>query len=121
MIFHNGQACIIVLIIVDSTCFYVLGLIAKTQQGVEILSELNWEGVISPNGAPEGLCVPQNLALFLAVRFSYVIIYHASPNHHVVPPIDPQLGIYPYTFRSTCFTNLNHRRSHYFRYPQEYW
>ena len=59
-----------------STCYYVLGLIAKTQQGVEILSELNWEGVISPNGAPEGLCVPQNLALFLAVSILIFYIMH---------------------------------------------
>lgn len=57
-----------------STCYYVLGLIAKTQQGVEILSELNWEGVISPNGAPEGLCVPQNLALFLSVSITCVSV-----------------------------------------------
>ncbi|KAI9321769.1 Rapamycin-insensitive companion of mTOR, middle domain-containing protein [Dichotomocladium elegans] len=49
------------------SCYYVLGLIAKTQQGVEILSELNWDGVVSPNGEPEGLVVPQNLDLFLAI------------------------------------------------------
>lgn len=88
MIFNNEQGCIIVLIIVYSTCYYVLGLIAKTQQGVEILSELNWEGVISPNGAPEGLCVPQNLALFLAVsslcdlfimHYLITMLHHRSP------------------------------------------
>ncbi|KAI7853777.1 Rapamycin-insensitive companion of mTOR, middle domain-containing protein [Circinella umbellata] len=50
------------------TCYYVLGLVAKTQQGIEILSELNWDGVTSPNGVPEGLCVPQNLELFLSIR-----------------------------------------------------
>ena len=44
-----------------------MGLVAKTQQGIEILGELNWDGVTSPNGVPEGLCVPQNLELFLSV------------------------------------------------------
>ncbi|SAL99279.1 hypothetical protein [Absidia glauca] len=50
------------------TCFYVLGLIAKTQQGVEILGELGWESVLGPNGNPEGLCVPLNLQGFLTIR-----------------------------------------------------
>jgi rapamycin-insensitive companion of mTOR len=45
----------------------VLGLIAKTEQGVEILGELGWEGVVSPNGVVEGLCVPVNLREFLSV------------------------------------------------------
>ncbi|KAG0172866.1 hypothetical protein DFQ28_009870 [Apophysomyces sp. BC1034] len=50
------------------TCFYVLGLIAKTRQGVELLGELGWEGVVSPNGVSEGLCVPLNLRHFLTIR-----------------------------------------------------
>jgi hypothetical protein len=49
----------------------VLGLIAKTQQGVEILGELGWESVLGPNGNPEGLCVPLNLQGFLTVRRIY--------------------------------------------------
>lgn len=49
------------------TCYYVLGLIAKTQQGVELLGEIGWESVVSPNGEPEGLCVPLNLSRFLTV------------------------------------------------------
>ncbi|CAO3594443.1 unnamed protein product [Absidia cylindrospora] len=50
------------------TCFYVLGLIAKTQQGVEILGEHGWECVVGPNDNPEGLCVPLNLQGFLTIR-----------------------------------------------------
>ncbi|KAM3580575.1 hypothetical protein VKS41_007236 [Umbelopsis sp. WA50703] len=49
------------------TCYYVLGLIAKTEQGVEVLGELGWEGVVSPNGVVEGLCVPLNLRGFLTI------------------------------------------------------
>ncbi|KAI7903798.1 Rapamycin-insensitive companion of mTOR, N-term-domain-containing protein [Cokeromyces recurvatus] len=50
------------------TCYFVLGLIAKTQQGVELLGEVGWESVVSPNGEPEGLCVPLNLSRFLTIR-----------------------------------------------------
>ncbi|CAO3591777.1 unnamed protein product [Absidia cylindrospora] len=50
------------------TCFYVLGLIAKTQQGVEILGELGWECVVGSNGNPEGLSVPLNLQGFLTIQ-----------------------------------------------------
>lgn len=57
------------------TCYYVLGLIAKTQQGVELLGEIGWESVVSPNGEPEGLCVPLNLSRFLTVCFLNVKIY----------------------------------------------
>ncbi|KAI9307439.1 Rapamycin-insensitive companion of mTOR, N-term-domain-containing protein [Cunninghamella echinulata] len=50
------------------TCFYVLGLIAKTQQGVELLGELGWESVVGSDNNPEGLCVPLNLQGFLTIR-----------------------------------------------------
>ncbi|KAI9485740.1 MAG: Rapamycin-insensitive companion of mTOR, N-term-domain-containing protein [Benjaminiella poitrasii] len=50
------------------TCYFVLGLIAKTQQGIELLGEIGWESVVSSNGEPEGLCVPLNLSRFLTIR-----------------------------------------------------
>ncbi|PHZ16464.1 uncharacterized protein RHIMIDRAFT_62286 [Rhizopus microsporus ATCC 52813] len=50
------------------TCYFVLGLIAKTQQGVELLGEIGWESVVSANGDPEGLCVPLNLHKFLTIQ-----------------------------------------------------
>ncbi|CAO3672310.1 unnamed protein product [Umbelopsis ramanniana] len=56
------------IISLKGTCYYVLGLIAKTEQGVEILGELGWEGVVSPNGVVEGLCVPVNLREFLSIK-----------------------------------------------------
>lgn len=52
------------------TCYFVLGLIAKTQQGVELLGEIGWESVVSSNGEPEGLCVPLNLSRFLTVSIN---------------------------------------------------
>lgn len=53
----------------------MLGLIAKTQQGVELLGEIGWESVVSANGEPEGLCVPLNLSRFLSVMsFFYKLI-----------------------------------------------
>ncbi|KAI7866417.1 Rapamycin-insensitive companion of mTOR, N-term-domain-containing protein [Spinellus fusiger] len=50
------------------TCYYVLGLISKTRQGMELLGELGWEGVLGHHGVPEGLCVPLNLRVFLTIR-----------------------------------------------------
>ncbi|GAA5806120.1 hypothetical protein HPULCUR_011649 [Helicostylum pulchrum] len=62
------------------TCYYVLGLIAKTQQGVELLGEIGWESVVSPNGEPEGLCVPLNLSRFLTIRnWKYKAALSAPP------------------------------------------
>jgi len=53
----------------DRTCFFVLGLVAKTAQGVEILEELSWESVYDTETAiGNGLCVPMNLDDFLSVR-----------------------------------------------------
>jgi Rapamycin-insensitive companion of mTOR, domain 5 len=65
------------------TCYYVLGLIAKTEQGVEILGELGWEGVVSPNGVVEGLCVPVNLREFLSVSIvrAYNLLCRESSTH----------------------------------------
>ncbi|KAJ2956653.1 hypothetical protein NQZ79_g7530 [Umbelopsis isabellina] len=66
------------------TCYYVLGLIAKTEQGVEVLGELGWEGVVSPNGVVEGLCVPLNLHDFLTV--SCLLIISNWDYHGELPP-----------------------------------
>ncbi|GAN00739.1 cytosolic regulator pianissimo [Mucor ambiguus] len=62
------------------TCYFVLGLIAKTQQGVELLGEIGWESVVSSNGEPEGLCVPLNLSRFLSIRnWKYKAALSAPP------------------------------------------
>ncbi|KND04740.1 uncharacterized protein SPPG_00443, partial [Spizellomyces punctatus DAOM BR117] len=53
------------IITLKGTCYYILGLIAKTAQGVEILEDLGWETVMPAHGQLEGLCVPKNEALFL--------------------------------------------------------
>lgn len=84
------------------TCYYVLGLIAKTQQGVELLGELNWEGVVCSNGFPEGLCVPTNFRQFLTVS----IIYYSfqSTRIHLNIHIDSQLGIYTNVIRPSIIT-----------------
>ncbi|KAI8823473.1 Rapamycin-insensitive companion of mTOR, N-term-domain-containing protein [Fimicolochytrium jonesii] len=49
------------------TCYYVLGLIAKTAHGVEVLEDFGWETVLRPNGTFEGLCVPKSPSALLAV------------------------------------------------------
>ncbi|KAL1921894.1 uncharacterized protein VTP21DRAFT_10536 [Calcarisporiella thermophila] len=51
------------------TCFYVLGLISKTQQGIDLLEEFGWDCVTSPTTRrpPPGLCVPAELSSFLSI------------------------------------------------------
>ncbi|KAF9976709.1 hypothetical protein BGZ73_008016 [Actinomortierella ambigua] len=49
------------------TCFYVLGLLCKTEQGIEILEDYNWEGIVGDDKVPKGLCLPKNLDQFLDV------------------------------------------------------
>lgn len=55
---------------VGRTAFFVLGLIASTVEGVEILDELNWESVLSPLGRAMGICVPRNVTTFVDVSAS---------------------------------------------------
>ncbi|CAG8628166.1 8090_t:CDS:10, partial [Acaulospora morrowiae] len=49
------------------TCFFVLGLIAKTASGVKILEDLKWECVYDPyTEIGTGLCCPMNSDAFLS-------------------------------------------------------
>lgn len=47
------------------TCFYVLGLLCKTSQGVELLEDYGWQGILDLDRTPRGLCLPKNLNRFL--------------------------------------------------------
>ncbi|KAH9936411.1 Rapamycin-insensitive companion of mTOR, N-term-domain-containing protein [Fomitopsis serialis] len=49
---------------VRGTCFFVLGLIASTPQGAEILDDYHWEATLSPLGIPTGICVPVDVEKF---------------------------------------------------------
>jgi len=51
------------------TAFFVLGLIAKTMQGLEILLEHGWDGSTSAMGEMLGFCVPLDLRRLLSVGF----------------------------------------------------
>ncbi|KAI1315132.1 hypothetical protein EDD11_001279 [Mortierella claussenii] len=54
------------------TCFYVLGLLCKTTQGIEILEDYGWQGILHRDRTPRGLCLPKDLDRFLEVpRWSY--------------------------------------------------
>ncbi|TPX62078.1 hypothetical protein PhCBS80983_g00632 [Powellomyces hirtus] len=59
-------------ITLKGTCYYVLGLIAKTATGIEILDDLGWETVLPPGGGGgagklDGLCIPKDPASFLSM------------------------------------------------------
>ncbi|KAF8934324.1 hypothetical protein BGZ58_005786 [Dissophora ornata] len=49
------------------TCFYVLGLMCKTTQGIEILEDYGWQGILHRDRTPRGLCLPKDLGRFLEV------------------------------------------------------
>ena len=51
------------------TAFFVLGLISKTMQGLEILLEHGWDGTTTAMGESPGFCVPLKLGKLLSVRF----------------------------------------------------
>ncbi|KAI5479428.1 cytosolic regulator Pianissimo [Pseudohyphozyma bogoriensis] len=47
------------------TAYFVLGLIASTLEGAELLDELDWDSVCTPIGGPTGICVPRNIDGFV--------------------------------------------------------
>lgn len=49
------------------TAFFVLGLISKTMQGLEILLEHGWDGTTTTMGESLGFCVPLKLNQLLSV------------------------------------------------------
>ncbi|KAG0047318.1 hypothetical protein BGZ83_007616 [Gryganskiella cystojenkinii] len=54
------------------TCFYVLGLLCKTTQGMEILEDYGWQGILHLDKTPRGLCLPRDLSKFLELpKWSY--------------------------------------------------
>ncbi|KAI9096093.1 Rapamycin-insensitive companion of mTOR, N-term-domain-containing protein [Phlyctochytrium arcticum] len=55
------------IITLKGTCYYVIGLIAKTPAGVELLEDLGWETVAQSHGVLEGLCIPKDESLFLHI------------------------------------------------------
>ncbi len=55
---------------VSRTCFFVLGLIASTSQGAEVLDDYEWEATLSPQGQAVGLCIPLDVEKFISVRLS---------------------------------------------------
>ncbi|KAG0367283.1 hypothetical protein BGZ54_004111 [Gamsiella multidivaricata] len=49
------------------TCFFVLGLMCKTTQGIETLEDYGWQGILHRDRTPRGLCLPKDLDRFLEV------------------------------------------------------
>jgi len=50
------------------TAFFVLGLISRTMQGLEILLEHGWDASTTPMGETLGFCVPLDLRRLLSVK-----------------------------------------------------
>ncbi|KAN0087521.1 Rapamycin-insensitive companion of mTOR, N-term domain containing protein [Tylopilus felleus] len=72
---------------VRGTCFFVLGLISSTTQGVEILDDYRWEATLSPLGLPTGLCVPMDLDRFISLPTWEPIEVKSDADIRLLPPI----------------------------------
>ncbi|EIW81055.1 hypothetical protein CONPUDRAFT_90112 [Coniophora puteana RWD-64-598 SS2] len=72
---------------VRGTCFFVLGLISSTPQGVDILDDCGWEATLSPLGFPTGLCVPVDLDKFISMPAWDVIEPKKDARSGLLPPI----------------------------------
>ncbi|KAI8586531.1 Rapamycin-insensitive companion of mTOR, N-term-domain-containing protein [Geranomyces variabilis] len=84
-------------ITLKGTCYYVLGLISKTAQGVEILDDLGWETVLPPGssagaGKLEGLCIPKDSASFLKMP---LWTYKGSWPEYTVEPLSVPSPVTP--------------------------
>lgn len=56
------------------TAFFVLGLISRSQHGLEMLIEAGWDAVVDQRGDSLGLCLPRDLSkLFTVGLFSFYI------------------------------------------------
>ncbi|KAJ3020885.1 hypothetical protein HKX48_009567 [Thoreauomyces humboldtii] len=77
-------------ITIKGTCYYVLGLVAKTPQGVEILEDFGWETVLPvSNGQLPGLCIPKDPASFLKMP---VWKYRGAWPEYQIAPHPPDEG-----------------------------
>jgi hypothetical protein len=53
--------------VIPRTCFFVLGLIASTTAGCDILEEYGWMPSVTARGEVTSLCLPEDLSDFLSV------------------------------------------------------
>lgn len=52
------------------TCYYVIALLAKTQEGAEILEDFDWDVTYTALRIPLALALPRNVNAFLRVRLA---------------------------------------------------
>ncbi|KAK2879327.1 hypothetical protein FQN49_000990 [Arthroderma sp. PD_2] len=51
------------------TAFFVLGLVSRSQHGLEMLIEAGWDAAVDQRGRSLGSCMPMNLSKLYSVRF----------------------------------------------------
>ncbi|KAL8290440.1 hypothetical protein RQP46_002698 [Phenoliferia psychrophenolica] len=68
------------------TAFFVLGLIASTVEGTEILDDLGWESVCTPLGVATGICVPVEISNFVYTPPWEAPVLEAPESRLVSPP-----------------------------------
>ena len=58
------------------TAFFVLGLIARSTHGMEILAEHGWDAATNYIGQSLGYCLPQSLESLFVVSFPNIVFLH---------------------------------------------
>lgn len=54
------------------TAFFVLGLISRSQHGLEMLAEAGWTAAVDHRGYSLGSCIPSDLSKLYSVRIAYI-------------------------------------------------
>ncbi|RPA97850.1 hypothetical protein L873DRAFT_1689620 [Choiromyces venosus 120613-1] len=92
------------------TAFFVLGLISRTMQGLEILLEYGWDGTTSTMGESLGFCIPLKLGRLLSVS-SVAPWYHTGDETNQInrpSPLSSVIGDDPLDAKIlTAIANLN--------------
>ncbi|CCA73896.1 related to protein ste16 [Serendipita indica DSM 11827] len=73
---------------IRGTCFFVIGLIASTEQGAEILSDYGWLATTSSLGQPTGICIPTDIEKFILIPSWEVP--HPKDDDRRLPPLKHQ-------------------------------
>lgn len=72
---------------IDRTCYYVLGLIASTTQGPELLIDCGWIAALTPLGNSTGICVPRDINAFICIP-AWEPIERPPPTLLGLPPVE---------------------------------
>ncbi|KAK0549981.1 hypothetical protein OC846_002598 [Tilletia horrida] len=74
---------------VRGVAFFVIGMIASTQQGAEVLLDYGWRTAWTPMGLPTGVSIPVDLDAFLGIEPWTAMPRRKRPVSNLLPSQDP--------------------------------